>query len=155
TGETNLSTHIGLTWKTPINSTNSARTGTLDVDNKGNLFVGGSVGGVFSCLRSSNTQIGNQTPTFDRITTVSLGGSLIQGGINGIGLCGQTFLVVDRSGSATNNNVYMLASVLPSGRSTTDVMFARSTDSGLTFSAPHRINDDPNFQNKAGRLMSL
>src|SRR5439155_2989806 len=82
------------------------------------------------------------------ITTVSLGGSLIQGGINGIGLCGQTFLVVDRSGSATNNNVYMLASVLPSGRSTTDVMFARSTDGGQTFSAPHRINDDPNFQNK-------
>jgi len=55
---------------------------------------------------------------------------------------------VDRSGSATNNNVYMLASVLPSGRSTTDVMFARSTDNGLTFSAPHRINDDPNFQSK-------
>ena len=27
-------------------------------------------------------------------------------------------------------------------------MFARSTDSGVTFSAPHRINDDPNFQSK-------
>src|SRR5678809_1196692 len=35
-----------------------------------------------------------------------------------------------------------LASVLPSGRSTTDVMFVRSTDGGLTFSAPHRVNDD-------------
>jgi hypothetical protein len=148
TGEFTRSTDGGLTWMTPINIPNSARTGTLDVDTNGNLFVGGSVGSGFSCLRSSNAQIGNQTPTFDRITTVNLGGSLIQGGINGIGLCGQTFLVVDRSGSATNNNVYMLASVLPSGRSTTDVMFARSTDSGLTFSAPHRINDDPNFQNK-------
>ena len=31
---------------------------------------------------------------------------------------------------------------VPSGRSTTDVMFVRSTDGGLTFSAPHRINDD-------------
>ena len=86
--------------------------------------------GGFRCLRSSNAQIGNQTPTFDRNTTVNLGGSLVQGGINGIGLCGQTFLAVDRSGSATNNNVYMLASVEPSGRSTTDVMFARSTDDG-------------------------
>jgi hypothetical protein len=27
-------------------------------------------------------------------------------------------------------------------------MFARSTDSGATFSAPQRINDDPNFQSK-------
>ena len=36
----------------------------------------------------------------------------------------------------------MLCSVLPAGRSTTDVMFARSTDGGLTFSAPLRINDD-------------
>ena len=98
----------------------------------------------FYCVRSSNAQIGNQTPTFDRVTPVNMGGDLTQGGINGIGLCGQTFLAVDRSGGATNNNVYMLASVLPPGRSTTDVMFVRSTDGGQTFSAPHRINDDPN-----------
>src|SRR6184192_4436964 len=37
----------------------------------------------------------------------------------------------------------MLASVVPPGRSTTDVMFARSTNGGLTFSAPHKVNDDP------------
>src|SRR5258708_21728588 len=42
----------------------------------------------------------------------------------------------------------MLGRVVPSGRSTTDVMFSRSTDSGVTFSAPQRINDDPNFQSK-------
>src|SRR5262249_10801737 len=36
-----------------------------------------------------------------------------------------------------------LASVVPSGRSTTDVMFVRSTDGGVTFSAPLRVNDDP------------
>ena len=66
-----------------------------------------------------------------------MGGDLIQGGINGIGLCGQTFIAVDRSGTATNNNIYMVASVLPTGASNgTDVMFARSTDGGLTFSAP-------------------
>ena len=48
------------------------------------------------------------------------------------------FLAIDRSGGATNNNIYMLASVVPSGRSTTDVMFARSTDGGPTFSAPRQ-----------------
>ena len=53
------------------------------------------------------------------------------------------FLAIDRSGGPTNNNIYMLASVEPAGRSTTDVMFVRSTDGGLTFSAPHKINDDP------------
>ncbi len=37
----------------------------------------------------------------------------------------------------------MLASVIPPGRSTTDVMFVRSTDGGSTFSAPHKVNDDP------------
>src|SRR4029077_12316288 len=48
----------------------------------------------------------------------------------------------------TNNNIYMLASVMPSGRSTTDVMFVRSTDGGVTFSAPHKVNDDPVNPNK-------
>src|SRR6476619_1327406 len=147
-GQFSRSTDGGLTWMTPINLPSSAQTGALDVDTNGNLFVAGTTGGGFRCLRSSNAQIGGQTPTFDRNTTVNLGGSLVQGGINGIGLCGQTFVAVDRSGSASNNKVYILASVEPSGRSTTDVMFARSTDNGLTFSAPQRINDDPNFQSK-------
>ena len=53
------------------------------------------------------------------------------------------FLAVDRSGGPTNNNIYMLASVMPPGRSTTDVMFVRSTDDGATFSAPVKVNDDP------------
>jgi len=38
----------------------------------------------------------------------------------------------------------MLASVQPTGATSgTDVMFVRSTDGGRSFSAPHRINDDP------------
>src|SRR5213082_2872239 len=133
----------GVTWQTPIVIPNSPIYGTLDVDTNGNLFIGGwSSGSTFRCVRSSNAQIGGQTPTFDRNTAVNLGGSIVQGGINGVGLCGQLFLAIDHSGGATNNNIYMLASVEPSGRSTTDVMFVRSTDGGLTFSAPLRINDD-------------
>jgi outer membrane biosynthesis protein TonB len=38
--------------------------------------------------------------------------------------------------------------VIPPAGSTTDVMFARSTDSGLTFSAPVKVNDDPVNPNK-------
>jgi hypothetical protein len=146
TGEFDRSISSGMTWQTPINIPNSPDHGAMDVDTNGNLFVAGG-GAPFYCVRSSNAQNPNVTPTFDRVTQVNLGGDLIQGGINGIGLCGQTFVAVDRSGGPTNNYVYVLASVLPSGGNTTDVMFARSTDSGQTFSAPVRINDDPNPQN--------
>src|SRR5207247_9249424 len=110
-----------------------------------NLFIGGGAGisSQFWCIRSTNAQNPAVTPTFDQITTVSMGGSIVYGGtVNPGGLAGQTFLVVDRSGGPTNNNIYMVASVSPSGGGT-NVMFARSTDGGLTFSAPVRINDDP------------
>ena len=147
-GEFNRSTDSGATWMTPINIPNSPDTGAMDVDTNGSLFLAGG-GSPFWCVRSSNAQIGNQTPTFDRVTQVNMGGDLIQGGVNGIGLCGQTFIAVDRSGGPTNNNLYVVASVLPTGAGNgTDVMFARSTDGGQTFSAPHRINDDPINQNK-------
>jgi hypothetical protein len=145
-GGFNRSIDGGVTWQTPISIPNSPQWGTLDVDTNGNLFIGGE-SNTFYCIRSSDAQNPGVTPTFDQITPVNMGGDLGQGGINGIGLTGQLFLAVDRSGTATNNNIYMLASVVPPGRGTTDVMFARSTDGGLTFSAPMRINDDPNPQN--------
>src|SRR5213594_4145955 len=137
------STDGGVTWQAPINVPNSPIYGTLDVDTNGNLFVGGEGFSQFFCERSSNAQIGGQTPTFDRSTAVNMGGDIGGGGINPAGLDGMLFLAIDRSGGSTNNNIYMLASVVPPGRSTTDVMFVRSTDGGLTFSAPRRINDDP------------
>jgi Dockerin type I domain len=145
------STDGGVTWMTPISIPNSADLGTLDVDTNGNLFIGGEgdSNNVFYCIRSSNAQIGNQTPTFDQVTAVNMGGVLAGGGINPAGLDGQLFLAIDHSGTGTNNNIYMLASVQPTGFSNgTDVMFARSTNGGQTFSAPHRINDDPINHNK-------
>jgi cell division septation protein DedD len=116
------------------------------VASNGNLFIGGGdSGSSFWCIRSTNAQNPAVTPTFDQITTVNMGGSLWYGPpVNPDGLAGQIFIAVDRSGGSTNNNIYMVATVLPTGFSTgTDVMFARSTDGGATFSAPHRINDDP------------
>jgi len=137
----------GVAWQTPLNLPNAPQWGTLDVDTNGNLFVGGE-SDQFYCLRSSNAQIGGQTPIFDQVTPVNMGGDLGQGGINGIGLTGQAFVAVDRSGGPTNNNVYMLASVFPPGQNFTEVMFVRSTDGGASFSAPVRVNDDANHQSK-------
>jgi hypothetical protein len=59
------------------------------------------------------------------------------------------FLPIDHSGTARNDNVYMLAIVQPRGDAFTEVMFVHSTDGGLIFSAPMRVNDDVNHQNKA------
>jgi hypothetical protein len=141
------STNGGLTWMNPIDIPNSPAFGTLDVDSSGNLFIGGVEleGGQIWCVRSTNAKNGAVVPTFDQSTPVNLGGSIVAGQlINPQGLAGQVFLSVDRSGTSTNNNIYVLASVQPAGFATgTDVMFARSTNGGQTFSAPLRINDDP------------
>jgi hypothetical protein len=141
------STDGGLTWMDPINIPNSPRWGTLDVDSNGNLFIGGvnlDTGRIW-CVRSTNAKNGAVVPTFDQSTAVNLGGDIVFGEpINLEGLVGQIFLAVDRTGTSTNNNVYMLASVQPTGFTTgSDVMFTRSTDGGRTFRAPRRINDDP------------
>ena len=97
----------------------------------------------FGAFAPANAQIGNQTPVFEQVTQVNLGGVRVGGNVNPGGLTGQIFLAVDRSGGPTNNNVYMLCSVRPPNYSNgTDVMFARSTDGGATFAAPVKINDD-------------
>ena len=140
------STDGGSTWMNPINIPNSPAWGTLDVDSNGNLFIGGvnlNTGRIW-CVRSTNAKNGAVVPTFDQTTAVNLGGDIVFAEpINPEGLVGQVFLAVDRSGMSSNNNVYMLASVQPSGFTNgSDVMFVRSTDGGTTFSAPRRINDD-------------
>src|SRR5262249_2101097 len=138
----------GVTWQTPLIIPHGPTSGTLDVDTNGNLFIGGEGSTTFLCVRSRNAQIGSQTPIFDQSTSVNMGGFLGFGGINPDGLDGMIWLVIDHSGGSTNNNTYMLGSIVPNGRSTTDVMFVRSTDGGLSFSAPVKVNDDPVNPNK-------
>jgi hypothetical protein len=151
-GEFSRSTDGGFTWMDPINIPNAPQWGTPDVDSNGNLFFGGVTTSLtqFWCIRSTNAKNGAVTPSFDQSTAVNLGGVIdYMDTINPEGLIGQVFLAVDRSGTSTNNNVYMMASVQPTGFSTgSDVMFVRSTDGGQTFSAPKRVNDDPVNHNK-------
>jgi hypothetical protein len=141
------STNGGSTWMTPIFLPNTPRWGTLDVDAGGNLFIGGvnlNTNQIWS-LRSSNAQNAFVTPTFDRVIPVSLGGTVgFSAPINPEGLVGQIFVAADRTGSATNNYIYMMASVQPFGPNAgSDVMFTRSTDGGQSYEPPRRINDDP------------
>jgi hypothetical protein len=141
------STDGGFTWMNPITIPNAPQWGTIDVDSNGNVFVAGVNEATYQvwCIRSSNAKLTNRATKFDQSTAVNLGGTFgYKPSINPEGLAGQINVAVDRSGTKTNNNVYMLASVVPTnGDSQSDVMFVRSTDGGATFSAPRRINDDP------------
>ena len=150
-GQFSRSTDDGITWQPSVSIPFSPVWGTLDVDTNGNVFVGGGdFGSSFFCVRSSNAQNPAVTPSFDQNVSVDLGGSVLFGApINPGGLAGQIFLAVDRSGTATNNNIYMLATVQQfSASNGSDIMFSRSTDGGVTFSTPQRITDDPVDQNK-------
>ena len=146
------STDGGLTWRDPVFIPNSPIWGTLDVDTTGNLFISGvnpDTGQVW-CIRSSNAKNAGIKPSFDQATPVNLGGEIPSTAIiNPDGLVGQIFLAVDRSGTSTTNNIYILSSVQSPGFGTgSDIMFVRSTNGGRSFSAPVRINDDPVNHNK-------
>ncbi len=118
--------------------------GTLYVGPDGDLYLAGTTlnqnGHVFA--RSVDAQNSAVTPSFDLIQSVDLGGIAGRGGINPAGLTGQVWVATDHSTTATRGNVYILASVNPTGDDPLDVMFIRSTDRGESWSAPVRVNDD-------------
>jgi hypothetical protein len=116
--------------------------GTMAVGPDGELYVSGTG---MTVAKSTTLQDSSQPAAWDFTRTVDLDGSLeISVGPNPGGLLGQAWIAVDHSSGPSRGNVYLLASV---DRSSTpdplDVMFARSTDGGLTFSPPVRVNDDP------------
>ena len=114
------STNGGTTWQSPVNIPKCARDTGLSMWIPTATFslVVATGGAGFRCVRSSNAQIAGQTPSFDRNTAVNLGGGLLYpGAVNPEGLAGQVFLAVDRSGGATNNNIYILCQCAAAGRS--------------------------------------
>lgn len=121
--------------------------GTLDVAPDGSLYVCGTGGIGFVVAKSSNARDSSQTVSWDTSIAVNLDGDIVVGaGFNSpnpSGLLGQAWVAVDRSGGPNHGNVYLLCSVAPySNFDPLDVMFARSTDGGLTWSPPVRVNDD-------------
>jgi hypothetical protein len=147
----NRSTDGGASFSIPMTIPFTPVWGTLAVAADGTLYVSGispTALHVFIVARSTNAQDPLSGPVFDNTSLLGLGGSVRYGGgslstPNPAGLLGQVWVGVDRSGGPNTGNVYLLCSVDPAGEDPLDIYFARSTDSGVTWSAPVRVNDDP------------
>jgi hypothetical protein len=93
--------------------------------------------------KSSNAQNAGEDVAWDFTVSVDLNGNITSGGNpNPGGLLGQTNITMDSTGGPGDGNVYLLCSV-DRNFDPCDVMFARSTDGGLSWSLPVRVNDDP------------
>ena len=142
------STDAGVTWLDPIPTPPLTQPpyywGTLDTGPEGQLYHLGWNGSAFWLNCSLNATNPVVAPTFDLTVNMNLGGVLVFGAnpVNPEGLLGQPWVAVDKSAGPTRGNVYALCSAAPSG-SPVNVMFARSTNGGATWSGPMRLNDDP------------
>jgi hypothetical protein len=122
----------------------------MTVGNSGELYIGAGSGFSDSLVvvKSLNAQIPGSIITWNAVTIYMDGYLNGWTSVNPAGIMGQVNIDVDRSGGPGNGNVYVLASMTRfSNGDQGDVMFAKSTDGGLTWSAPVRINDDPTPNN--------
>jgi len=128
--------------------------GTSDINAQGELYVTGlSITGLgLICIRSTNTQYPGQTVTWQEPVQFSLDGypesHVGFQAPNPWGLLGQIIIVIDSSGTETNGNIYVACSVERlSNNDPCDLMFVRSTDEGMTWSDPIKINNDSGTSN--------
>ena len=132
--------------------------GTLTVGIAGEVYgFGGVYTGIspiyvtdtFVVAKTLNANITLSTIIWEPPVPVFMDGHMKYGSVvNPIGLLGQAYIDVDHSNGPGQGNVYVLASVVRlSIPDSCDVMFAKSTDGGLTWSAPLQINDDSSVTN--------
>ncbi len=141
------STDGGQSFETPVPIPGQPQWGVTAVGPRGEAYVGGvqsSGGSTFIFARSTTIRDPGVPMAFDFFSQVDLGGSIAaSAGPNPGGLLGQVWVAADpRITGLDPETVYMLSSVDPPGADPLDVHFARSTDGGLTWSSPVRVNDD-------------
>lgn len=142
-GDFNRSTDGGQSYEFPIATPSQPIWGVTAVGPGGEVYVVGNASNPagYSLVRSTTMADANNPAEFDDTALVDLGGpQRFSAGPNPGGLLGQVWVAPDPTVSAL---VYVAASVDPNGSDPLDVHFVRSTDGGMTFSAPLRINDDP------------
>lgn len=143
------STDRGDSYESCIEIDGTPFWGTLSVGPEGELYINGaSFSADFVVTKSTTARDSSQAVTWDTSVTVFLDGSVSSFGGNTSpnpgGLLGQAWIATDHSDGPTRGNVYLLCSVERfSNSDPLDVMFARSTDGGVTWGEPVRVNDDP------------
>lgn len=124
--------------------------GTLAVGPDGELYVVGTDGSGLVISRSDNAQDPDGFLMWDMFSgNLDLDGT-VSGftEINPEGLLGQIWVDVDRSDGPGRGNVYVVASVYRDmSGDPGDVMFAKSTDGGVNWDDPIKINDDVSTDN--------
>lgn len=134
------------TWMSPIAIPNGCVWGQLDVSRDGTLHLAGLASPAYSSssfryARSSNAKYKDQTPTFDLLKNLNMGGTLEYGSnVNPIGLMGQVNISCDRSPTIGPKPIYVLCSVNPPDSDPCDVHIIRSLDNGNSWSSPLRVN---------------
>ena len=124
--------------------------GNMAIGPDGELYIAGS--GYYNGVvvsKSSTAQNSGSPVNWDFFSQASLDGELTGWTqVNPAGLLGQANIGVDNSFGPGRGNVYVVASVDRNSVSDPgDVMFAKSEDGGITWSAPMRINDDVGTSN--------
>lgn len=145
-GHFNRSANGGNSYEPCIPVDGEPALGTLTVGKNGELYVAGvsSASDSLLVVKSVNAQTPGSAITWNQSAGVFVDGYL-NGftGVNPVGLYGQINVDVDRSNGAGANNVYVMASITSlSTFDPADVVFSKSTDGGLTWSAPIIVNDD-------------
>ncbi len=142
----------GQTFDAPISMPGNPIFGVTTVGPNGEVYVAGQYNLINSrfVVAKSSTARNPATPVeFDFGVEIDLGGRLIRnvsGSPNPGGLLGQVWIACDHSSGPGRGNVYVLGSLAPIDPliiDPLDIHFVRSTDGGLTWSRPIRINDDP------------
>ncbi len=145
-GSFTRSTNGSNNFETCLEIDGDPRWGTLAVGDDGTLYMSGvsNTTGEIIVVQSSTAKDPNADVTWDTLAQANLDGFLNVGvPLNPSGLWGQCWVDVDISGGPGNGNVYVCASVARnSGTDPADVMFTRSTDGGMTFEPPIKINKD-------------
>ncbi|NJA06353.1 exo-alpha-sialidase [Methylococcaceae bacterium WWC4] len=150
------SSNGGISFEAPVAIPESPAFGTIAVGPAGQTYVSGRsedgelvgaklVFGKYLLATSLNARDPGALPSFTT-QTVDMGGSPVmfqfQNNPNQYGPPGDLQVNVDQSDGPLRGNIYLMSSVDPAGADNQDVKFIRSSDGGLTWSAPVKINDD-------------
>lgn len=143
------STDAGLTWSTPMRI-NKFAGDCVDGDNtvEGAVPAVGPAGEIYVVWMNGNGMVFNKSldggltwmPEEQLITTVPGGWDY---NINGLQRCnGLPAIACDLSGGPHNGTIYINWTDQRNGTTDTDVWFIQSTDGGMSWTSPLRVNDD-------------